>query len=163
MRLFVGVWPSDDVADAVAALRRPNDPTVRWSGEDQWHVTLRFLGEVTSTEDVVTDLTDVAARIGPRDATFGPATARLGRGILMVPVAGVDDLAAAVGADDFTGHLTVARSRSRDTQVPARLAGEPITATMRVEEFALIRSHLGNGPARYETLHTFRLTGAFAP
>ena len=43
-RLFVAVWPPDEVLDAIAALPRADEPGVRWTRRDQWHVTLRFLG-----------------------------------------------------------------------------------------------------------------------
>ena len=44
-RLFVAVVPPDDVLEAVAALPRPQEPGVRWTRPDTWHVTLRFLGD----------------------------------------------------------------------------------------------------------------------
>ena len=45
MRLFLAVWPSPEVVDVLRALPRPDTPGVRWSTEDQWHVTVEFLGE----------------------------------------------------------------------------------------------------------------------
>ncbi len=46
MRLFVAVWPSAAVVDELRGLERPARPGVRWTTADQWHVTLRFLGEM---------------------------------------------------------------------------------------------------------------------
>ena len=46
MRCFVAVWPPDDVLDDLAALPRPAATYARWSTRDQWHVTLRFFGEL---------------------------------------------------------------------------------------------------------------------
>jgi 2'-5' RNA ligase len=77
-------------------------------------------------------------------------------------VAGLDDLAAAVvaatgaiGADDearpFRSHLTLARSRG-GKPLPRDLAGQPVRATWVADEITLVRSHLGPGGARYETL-----------
>jgi 2'-5' RNA ligase len=147
--LFVGVWPPEPVLALVAALARPDG--ARWTRRDQWHVTLRFYGEVDDAEACVEELHAVAAHHAARAVTLGPATKMLGRGVLMIPVTGLDDLGAAFGNDTFTGHLTLARNAPRDFR------GAPITATWDVTEICLIRSHLGAGPARYETLATATL------
>ncbi|HJV08482.1 MAG TPA: 2'-5' RNA ligase family protein, partial [Acidimicrobiales bacterium] len=94
-RLFVAVWPPDDVLDLVAALERPDVAGLRWTRPDQWHVTLRFLGE--------TELAPVVAALGhvdapPATATLGPAVGRFGHRVLHVPVAGLDSVASAVVA-----------------------------------------------------------------
>jgi 2'-5' RNA ligase len=167
VRLFVTAWPTEDVCDVLAQLPRPADAAVRWTRRDQWHVTLEFLGEVG--EDRIEALAG-ALRVGAagspsRTVALGPATVRLGRGQLVVPVAGGDDLAAAVRAAttgvlarpqedrSFRGHLTVARARGRQP-IPRSLEGTPVEAAWTVAEVALVRSHLGQGPARYETLAT---------
>lgn len=144
MRLFVGVWPPEDVLDAIAALPRVGE--ARWTRRDQWHVTLRFVGEVADAEEWVAHVQDAASRYGPRTVTLGPATKILGRDVLMIPVAGLDDVAAEFSEEKFRGHLTLARNASR------HLAGTPFRASFDVRELAVIRSHLGNGPARYETI-----------
>ena len=36
-RLFVAVWPPDDVVAELAALPRPDQPGLRWTTPDQWH------------------------------------------------------------------------------------------------------------------------------
>jgi 2'-5' RNA ligase len=146
MRLFVGVWPPEPVLDLVAALPRPDG--ARWTRRDQWHVTLRFYGEVDAAEPCVEELHAVAQRHASRRVTLGPATKLLGRGVLMIPVAGLEDLGAAFGNDTFTGHLTLARN------APRNFTGAPITAAWDVTQICLIRSHLGAGPARYETIAT---------
>ena len=170
MRLFVGIWPPPDIVAVLAGLPRPEHPGVRWTTEDQWHVTLRFLGEVA--DDDVPLLLDALRGAGteaaPRVASLGPATTRLGATNLVVPVAGVDDLAEAVRtattpfgappeARPFAGHLTVARGRG-GRRIPTVLAGQAVSASWTVEEVALVRSHLGQS-ARYETLASVRLDG----
>lgn len=145
-------------------LARPDHPTVRWTTQDQWHVTLRFLGEVP--EDDLAGLTEVvrnaAAGSPPRRVELGPLTIRLGRRTLAVPVTGMDDLAAAVAAAtetivadrharSFRSHLTLARSRG-DKPLPPDLAGQALEATWVAEEITLVRSHLGPSGARYETV-----------
>jgi RNA 2',3'-cyclic 3'-phosphodiesterase len=149
MRLFVGVWPPAHVLDLVEALPRPDG--ARWTRRDQWHVTLRFHGEVDDPAPYVTELDRIAARHAARTVTIGPATKILGRGVLMIPVRGLDDLGAAFGNDRFTGHLTLARNARRELQ------GAPIAASFAVTHLFLVRSHLGGGPARYETIATAAL------
>ncbi|MER3453020.1 MAG: RNA 2',3'-cyclic phosphodiesterase, partial [Acidimicrobiia bacterium] len=46
MRLFVAVWPPEEVLDVVAKLPRPGVVGLRWTSREQWHVTLRFFGSV---------------------------------------------------------------------------------------------------------------------
>jgi len=161
VRLFVAVRPPGDVLDAVAALARPDRPGVRWTTRDQWHVTLRFLGEVDDPDPVAAAL--AAAPLPPATAAVGPRVATLGSGVVSLPVAGLDALAAAVGDATaawgrppehrpFRGHLTLARTgRDRRTR-PRTLAGEDLTARFTVPDVRLIRSHLGPAGARYEDL-----------
>ena len=177
MRLFVGVWPPAPVLDAVAALRRPEHSGLRWTTRDQWHVTLRFLGEVEEGDGphLVGALEERLARHPAVDMTLGPAVEWLGsrrQGVLVVPVAGAIGLAAAVveatagfgGPPEprpFRGHLTLARVRSGRT-VPTGLAGELIHATWRADRVALVQSRLHADGARYETLAELPL-GAASP
>ena len=46
VRLFVAVWPPESVVEMLLGLDRPEGPDLRWTTEPQWHVTLRFLGDV---------------------------------------------------------------------------------------------------------------------
>lgn len=162
LRLFAGVWPSQEVAASLAALPRPAVPGVRWTAAGQWHVTLAFLGAVA--EPAVDALgaalrQELAAWAGPVDAHLGPATERLGRSVLCVPVAGLDALAAATRAVlsvppasiPFRGHLTVARARRHHT-IPTSLAGTPIVGRWKVRAVCLVRSQLDPAGARYATL-----------
>ncbi len=163
MRCFVALWPPAEVRAELAALERPQVPGVRWCREDQWHVTLSFLGAVDrDTVGVIAEaLGRAAARVpGPQRASLGPTTATLGRGVLCVAVAGLDDLAAAVrhalaeggsGADEapFRGHLTLARGR-RD--VPRALVGTPFSASWAPRDLCLVASSLRPSGAIYETL-----------
>ena len=52
MRLFVAVWPPVDVVERLSELPRPAVDGVRWTTPDQWHVTIRFLGEVADHTSV---------------------------------------------------------------------------------------------------------------
>lgn len=178
MRLFVAVDLPAEVADLVAALDRPELGTLRWTTPAQWHVTLRFLGEVPPASlagpdglqaalDTVGE--GLAAGGGlPVRAALGPATGWFpGRQVLQVPVAGLEPLAAVVGeatgsfgvpADHvFQGHLTLARTRGR-ARGPAVLAGAPVSAEWEVPEVVLYSSvPRGRGGPRYEALHRVAL------
>lgn len=170
MRLFVAVHPPPEVLDAVAALPRPERPGVRWTTRDQWHVTLRFLGEVEGPGPVADAVAAAVAGLAPVEAVLGPRVTTLGPGVVCVPVAGLDDLAGAVVAatagfgrppEDrpFTGHLTVARAR-RGSGPVRRLAGAPIEGRWVASSAEVVRSHLHPAGARYETVASAPLRGA---
>ena len=78
-RLFVAVWPPSGVVDALRPLVVPGEPGVRWVTPEQWHVTLRFLGDA-DPDEVATALR--AAALPAAEAGLGPtvATARQVRG-----------------------------------------------------------------------------------
>jgi 2'-5' RNA ligase len=171
MRMFVAVWPPPEVVDAVAAFRRPVLEGVRWTRPEQWHVTLRFLGEVADhrVPSLVAALGPVAARTDPCVATMGPATDRFGGSIVHVPVAGLGDLAAEVASatsgygdapvEDrpFHGHLTLARIRSsggrrRRTTVPPELTGVALSGSWMVDELSVVASERLAGGAHYRTV-----------
>ena len=163
MRLFVAVRPPDEVLDVVGGLRRPERDGVRWTTRPQWHVTLRFLGEVDDPAPVVAALE--AAPLVRCTAAAGPRVAALGRGVVMVPVAGLEALAegvvAATGhlgrppeARAFRGHLTLARVRRGSVR---DLVGDPVDERFRVEDVRLVRSRPGPGGSRYDDVHVRRL------
>lgn len=170
MRLFVAVHPPPGVLDAVAALPRPDRPGVRWTTRDQWHVTLRFLGEVDDPGPVAAAVAEAVAPLAPVEAVAGPAVTALGAGVVCVPVAGLDDVAGAVvratsgfgkPPEDrpFRGHLTLARVR-RGSGSARRLGGEPFSASWRVTSAEVVRSHLHPAGARYEVVAGAPLGGA---
>lgn len=150
MRLFTAVWPSPDAVAALERFERPEHAAVRWTTRDQWHVTLRFHGDVPE-HDVPALVDGLRAIVAPaRSVTLGPATTRVRRNVLVAPVAGLEDLTA-------HAHLTLARSRGRGA-LPISLTGLPIEATWLVDDLTLVRSHLEPTGARYETIATAALT-----
>ena len=169
-RRFVAVWPPEEVLAAVAELPRAGGAALRWTAPAQWHTTLAFLGEVADAdrgrlEAVLAGVAEGAR--GPVLARLGPATRVLGAGVLVVPVAGLEELASAVaagvagwgtgmGGRAWAGHLTLARARGR-SRVPARLAGATIDARWSVTELTLVRSRLDPAGARYEIEAQFPL------
>lgn len=165
MRLFVAAWPPPEVVASLHELSRPDVGGVRWSTEDQWHVTLRFLGDVERVDDLVDALSSIS--IAAAEVIVGPATSRLGAGILMVPVHGLDAFARAVHEvtepfvsipehRPFKGHVTVARARSK-SEVPRLLEGTPFSASWTATSFALVRSQTKPTGAVYTDVETFSL------
>jgi RNA 2',3'-cyclic 3'-phosphodiesterase len=160
-RLFVTVWPPEDLLDRLAVAERPRDRGVTWMPRENLHVTLRFLGEADADE-VIARLDGV--ELPGATATVGPAIDVMRERTLVLPVAGVDDLAAAVHAAlrgvgseperrRFVGHMTLARL-ARGAR-PDRSIGRRFAATFDVEEVALVESTLTPDGAVYETLATW--------
>ena len=167
-RLFVAVWPPDDVLSLIAALPRPDVEGLRWTTRDQWHVTLRFFGSV-ELESASEALRSVVA--SSTTAVLGPETGRFGKRILHVPVDGLADIAKGVvratkkvgkppEPRPFSGHLTLARARDRRRGVDLReLVGTPIAAEWPVTEVCLVESHMSSKGAIYEVVETISLSG----
>ncbi|CAN5422269.1 RNA 2',3'-cyclic phosphodiesterase [soil metagenome] len=171
MRVFIGAWPSAAVGELVDGLSRPKVPGLRWTTPEQWHVTLRFCGDVA--EGDLPALVD-ALRLGLAGqeavaATTAAATARFGpSGILHLPVSGLDAVAARVRwasapygdhHDDrrFQGHLTLARAKRG---LPGHLVGRVVEpASWTVHEVAVVASALAPKGARYRTVATVALDG----
>ena len=158
-RLFVAAWPDAATGERFRALDRLDAPDVRWVPDENRHVTLRFLGEADPATAI--ELLS-AASLPTATAVLGPTVERLGSRQIVVPVAGVDELAASVrsataviGDGDprpFRGHLTIARTRDGEA---ANVVGVPITARFKIDEVALVASDLQPSGAVYTTLATF--------
>jgi 2'-5' RNA ligase len=157
-RLFVAVWPPDDVLDRLHDLERPRDQGVRWLPIENLHITLRFVGD--ADVDEVADALD-HVEFPAATVTLGPAIDVLAERSLVLPVAGVDDLAAVVrsatrgiGSERerrrFVGHLTIARLARRAR--PSRSAGRLFDASFDVTDVALVASTLTDAGAVYETV-----------
>jgi hypothetical protein len=97
VRLFLAVWPPPAVVEAIGSLPRPPLVGARWTREEQWHVTLRFLGEVAEPEVAEQALSRLPPMGAPVVAEAGPAVACLGRRVLCIPVAGLEALAGGAG------------------------------------------------------------------
>ncbi|MDQ3306658.1 MAG: hypothetical protein M3535_11920 [Actinomycetota bacterium] len=155
----------------LAGLPRPERPGLRWSPSTQWHVTLRFFGDVDVDEGVLAgQQVAEAAELGrPAVAELGPALGAFGRKILHVPVSGLEALAqvlrrsttevgATPSASPFEGHITLARNRGKGSLDD--LIGAPVVGSWKVEEIALVAS-ISTGepgvPNRHEVVATFPL------
>ncbi len=164
-RLFLAAPIPESLRALMAArLPRPDEPGVRWVPAHQWHVTLRFVGEVDDTGEATLiaaldrlDAPAAAARLGPR-------VSRLGRNVVCLPVSGLDELAesvrvatAAVGDPPdrpFVGHLTLARLRDR---AACGVTGMAVDLGFDVNEVVLLRSTLGPEGAAHEPVHRVAL------
>jgi len=160
-RLFVAVWPPAGVLDALGDIERPKDQGVKWVPRQNLHLTLRFLGDADA-DAVVARLSGI--ELPAATVTLGPAFDLLTERSLLVPAAGLDELAEVVrralhglGTEPerrrFLGHLTVARL-ARGAR-PARSAGRRFDATFEVTEIALVASTLQPTGAEYETIATW--------
>jgi 2'-5' RNA ligase len=161
-RLFVAApLPRDVRHDLAQRLPRPPEPGVRWVPEEQWHVTLRFLGDADEAQ-ALGALDDLRAQ--PATATLGPRVSRLGRDVVCLPVVGLDHIAqevrratAHVGEPPgrpFVGHLTLARLRDRNA---CGITGTSIVLSFPVHEVVLVRSTLEPDGATHETLRRVAL------
>jgi 2'-5' RNA ligase len=169
--MFVAVWPDEATRQRLASLELRPAEGLRLVKPGQWHVTLRFLGDVDGDlRPRLVDALGVAAEHtgGPVVCTVGPTTAWFsGARVLQLPVAGLEEAAQAVrqatlpvvpetvrGAARFNGHLTIARTSRHHRSAPARdaLAGVPFAATFAVGSFELVASQLSAEGPRYTTL-----------
>jgi 2'-5' RNA ligase len=187
MRLFVALEPPPDARaelEAAVAPLRSEWPRLRWAGQDRWHVTLAFLGEVHEEA-----LEELATRLGRAAARKQALRAHIGRGgafpsarrarVLCAHIEGAAQALAEVGAlaasvaaaarragappgdEDrrYRPHLTLARCREPTdlSELVATLAGFAGSA-WTAQYIHLIRSYLGPQP-RYETIGSWALGG----
>lgn len=157
-RMYLAVRPPPEVIDIVSDL--PTKPLrgVRYTRRDQWHITLRFLGDV-ERNDALAALAQLHAPTAT--ATLGPSVQLLGTRVVMVPASGLDEVATAVGetfADvgepnerDFAGHLTLARLKGRPLRDPSLVSvlDAAISATFFVDTVELWKSELSNDGATH--------------
>ena len=158
-RLFLAAWPSEETLEGVAAIARPTEPGVRWVPPDNWHVTLRFFGEA-EVGKVVRRLEH--ERLPGAVARLGPTIEQLGARYLVIPVDGVDPLAASVlsatadiGQNDrrrFRGHLTIARLTPG---AASSVIGNRFEARFEIDEVALVASDPHPTGVVYRTVATF--------
>jgi RNA 2',3'-cyclic 3'-phosphodiesterase len=173
-RLFVAIRPPEQVRDLLIDAMDDN-PELRWVGEDNLHLTLRFIGEVERplANDIADSLSRIAfpqfdlriSGIGRFDRRNGGA---LWAGIEpRKPVAElaskIDRACVAAGLEPerraFHPHITLARwSRGGSAaavefeQRHSTLASPPFD----VEQFTLFESHLSRHGAHYQEVAVYR-------
>jgi 2'-5' RNA ligase len=188
MRLFAAIVPPDEVLEHLEEFLAPRREagSFRWTLPEQWHLTLAFMPVVADRH--LDDLVERLARAGRRRTPFSlravgggafpnPARARVlwagletdehARTELDRLATGTRAAATRAGADAnggrFKAHLTLARlGRPAEVSNWVRLLDAYDGPEWTVEEFALIESHLGEGPRRrprHVVVETFALGG----
>ncbi len=190
MRLFVALDIEDGIRRRIAAFRdqmRQLAPDVRWVGPETFHVTLQFLGETKSLDDIQRALRQVngsPVELAFRNAGFFPnpksprvfwvgiefdrALPELAKSISEA----LDPLGFKRDKGPFKPHLTLARAGSGRPrplpgerpapglqQVRARVETLPPLefGTMTAQEFWLYESRLSPAGAQYRKLSHYRL------
>ncbi len=185
-RLFAAVVPPVAAVEHLDAFLEPRrdsasqDPGLRWTLAEQFHVTLAFMHSVPDhlVDEYGERLADGLARTpvpvlrlaGPvafpnaaetRALAVGVMPESEGAGVVLERMAGrARNAAVSVGTEvdgqRFRPHLTIARLRRRaDTTNWVRLLETYTGPEWAVTEVAVIASHLGEGPGnrpRYETV-----------
>ena len=174
-RLFVAIRPPEDIIDLLIDAM-DDSPELRWVGEEQLHLTLRFIGEVE--RPVANDLAASLGRV--RFAPFALKVIGVGRfdrrngGALWAgvePKAPVAALAARVericqetGLEPerraFHPHLTLARWKGRSRRAAdafSERARGLSSVPVHVHRFHLFESHLSRHGPHYEVAETYLL------
>lgn len=174
-RLFVAIRPPEEVRDLLIDAM-DESPSLRWTGDEQMHLTLRFIGEVD--RPLASDVADALGRI--RVAAFDVRISGVGRfdrksgGALwagveprkpIVELAGkVERACVRVGLGPerraFHPHITLARYNRRNAEAArdferrhSDLSSEPF----RVDRFVLFESHLSRHGAHYEEVAEYQM------
>jgi RNA 2',3'-cyclic 3'-phosphodiesterase len=174
-RLFVAIRPPEHIRDVLVDAM-DDSPELRWVGDDNLHLTLRFIGEVEGpvAEEIAAALDRIAFPAFPlRLSRIGRFDRRNGGAIWagVEPRAQVAELAAKVdrtcvlaGLEPerraFHPHITLARygresaaAASIFEQRKAGLSSQPF----EVREFILYESLLSRHGAHYEEVERIRL------
>lgn len=178
-RLFVAVELPQAVRDAIRGATAPLRRSLagfRWSGAQNLHLTLAFIGDV-EPGDVPPIERGVGGAVRPVEP-FPTGLTGLGRfperGRAKVVWVGLDDaegriaglattvtagLAGFLEPDDrpFHPHITIARARHPGAVSPAMLDDPVPGVRFGVEAVTLFRSHLGAEAPRYERLGRWNL------
>lgn len=179
--MFVAVVPPLEVLEDLAEFvepRKERDSPLRWSSDEQWHLTLAFLPSVADRDldELVERLAETAGRRNPFELRLqgagsfpNPAQGK----VLWTGVAGdlepLERLSASsrlaavragteVDAQKFRPHVTLARA-SRPVELTRWLRVFDLYTgpSWQVEDIALIQSQLGQGRPRYDVREVFPL------
>lgn len=170
MRAFLAIYPDVAARRSLADVAPDDADDVRVTDMADWHVTLRFLGDLDEeqTRAVTTAARRALEDVGTFTVHLGPLTA-LGTGarVLFAPVKGAEHVArcldeALVGLASprdgpFRGHLTLARARGRG-RLPASLSGLPVQVAFAVDEVDLVGSRLEPHRAVHHVMERFALS-----
>lgn len=176
-RLFVAVEVPARVREGIVAAARPlrrDQPEVRWVDPGALHLTVAFVGEVgeEGRRAVEGACAEAAVTVGAFDLVLSGRAGTFGRRVLWAgvePSPALDRLSSAlrgalaarglpVEERAFHAHVTLARAvRGARIRAGAPEAYESPKLSWRVERLALMRSHLGQGGARYSVAGAWAL------
>ena len=174
-RLFVAIRPPEEVRDLLIDAM-DDSPALRWVGDEQLHLTLRFVGEVERpvANDIAAALQDVrspafelrVSGVGKFERRSGGA---LWAGVeprepVVALAAKVERAVQQVGLEPehraFSPHITLARWNRRNAEaVDAFLHRNSNLRSnaFPVDRFILFESHLSRHGAHYEEVAAFSL------
>ena len=184
MRMFAGLavpaYVREQLGSVTAALHADLGQ-LRWTPPGGWHLTLAFLGEVST--DRFGEVREVVGGLAAEQPPVHLSLAHAGRFASRALWVGVEDdprgALAALGARlqaqlaaadlpvrprEVVPHLTLARAGRGPVDANAVVHVEQHTQPLRglrwtATELTLWRSHLGTGPARYEVVAAPALGG----
>ena len=174
-RLFVAIRPPEEIRDLLIDAM-DDSPALRWVGDEQLHLTLRFIGEVERPL-----ANDIAAALGGlRSQRFDLRISGIGKfeqrngGALWAAVQPKEPVAALaakverglqqVGLEPerraFMPHITLARWNRRNAEAVdafLRRNSDLRSDPFAVEEFILFESRLSRHGAHYEDVSRYAL------
>ena len=174
-RLFVAIRPPEEVRDLLVDAM-DDSPALRWVGDEQLHLTLRFIGEVE--RPAANDIAAALDRI--RSPAFELQVKGVGKfekrngGALWAGVTPKEPVAALAGKVEralqqaglepehraFSPHITLARWNRRNAEaVDAFMTrnADLRSAPFEVDRFILFESKLSRHGAHYEEVAGFEL------
>ena len=175
-RLFVAIRPPEYIRDLLIDAM-DDSPALRWVGDEQLHLTLRFIGEVERplANDIAAELERLRSpKFEIRVSGVGKFEQRSGGALWagIEPKAPVAALAAKVeravhqtGLEPerraFMPHITLARWNRRNAEAVEtflRRNADLGSKTFDVDSFILFESKLSRHGPHYEQIATFRLS-----
>jgi len=193
MRLFVALEISEAVREKLAEVRQrftTAESRMRWVPSENFHVTLKFIGEVTQgkVEAISKALREVRTA-GHVEAVFrglGWYWNAKGFGLLLATIEPSDSLttlANKIGCQleplgiapeihEYRPHLTLARCKALEHRLRSAIPQDIISVaneykghlfgSISAQSFDLIESELGQGGSKYSTIDTFLFAGMAA-
>ena len=180
MRLFAGLALPPEAAQRLTELRlrmATQEDGLRWSEPDQWHITLRFCGEVTEEQAALFGRALATLRSPPVNPSMDALRTFDAKGILYASIVPSEDLMVlqrqvdrCLPAHDtlpeshpFRPHITLARSRNRSGMISLRRLSRPALPAFgreirwTADEVLLYESVLGSMGAHYTVRERFLL------
>jgi len=136
MRLFTAIDLPEDVRERYADLQAPDDLDARWTDPDQFHVTLRFIGDADSTqaasyEDALAKIDAPTVECIPYGLNVLPS--RRDPSVLIVGVERTDDL--------MTVYRTVSDALKEEGLDPEDRTYRPHVTLARLDEVSAHSVH----------------------